>query len=89
MSLCKKCGMENALSTDVKCWNCGQPLSNDMTTERETLLLIKGAISELPAAQREACNELIDHINRVILVAGEPVGSLALAFVGAEKQLKP
>lgn len=57
-----------------------------MNPDRETILLIKGAISELPAAQAEACNELAEHIRTAIKVAGEPVGSLALALVGAEKQ---
>lgn len=57
-----------------------------MTQEQQTVLLIKGVISELPAAQKEACNELADHIRRVIKQAGEPVGTLALALVGAEAQ---
>ncbi len=57
-----------------------------MTPEQQTVLLIKGAISELPAAQEEACNELADHIRRAIKQAGEPVGTLALALVGAEAQ---
>lgn len=56
-----------------------------MTTEQETLLLIKGAISELPAAQLEACEELAEHIRMACRVAGEPVGSLAIALVGAER----
>lgn len=54
--------------------------------EQQTLLLIKGAISELPADQEEACLELADHIRRAIKLAGEPVGTLALALVGAEAQ---
>jgi hypothetical protein len=59
-----------------------------MTQEQETVLLIKGAISELPAAQNEACEELCEHIRMVIKTAGEPVGTLALALVGAEAQAK-
>jgi hypothetical protein len=54
--------------------------------DHETIWLIKGAISELPAAQSEACLELADHIRRAIKVAGEPIGTLALALVGAEAQ---
>jgi hypothetical protein len=57
-----------------------------MTQEQQTVLLIKGAISELPAAEKEACNELADHIRRAVKLAGEPVGTLALALVGAEAQ---
>ncbi len=57
-----------------------------MTQEQETILLIKGAISELPAEQKEACEELAEHIRRACKVSGEPVGTLALALVGAEAQ---
>lgn len=60
----------------------------NMTEEEQTILLIKGAISELPAAQSEACDELAEHIRQVIKVAGEPVGTLALALVGAEAQAR-
>ena len=28
---CKNCGMENAMPTDVNCWNCGKPLSDEQT----------------------------------------------------------
>ena len=57
-----------------------------MSRDQETIWCIKGAISELPAAQEEACLELADHIRRAIKLAGEPVGTLALALVGAEQQ---
>jgi hypothetical protein len=64
-------------------------LPNPMKSQDlETILLIKGAISELPAAQMEACQELAEHIRMVIKTAGEPVGTLALALVGAEAQAK-
>lgn len=58
-----------------------------MSIEQETLLMIKGAISELPAGQEEACNELAEHFRRNIKMAGEPVGTLAFALVGAERQM--
>lgn len=57
-----------------------------MTQEQQTVLLIKGAIFELSAAEQEACEELADHIRRLVKQAGEPVGTLALALVGAEAQ---
>jgi hypothetical protein len=56
--------------------------------EKETLRLIQGAISELPAAQYEACLALAEHIRRMLVVAAEPVGPLAVALIGAELQLK-
>lgn len=59
-----------------------------MTEDQQTILLIKGAISELPAAQEEACLELAEHFRTAIKVAGEPIGALALALVGAEMQAR-
>lgn len=57
-----------------------------MTAEQQNILIIKGAISDLPPAQQEACNELADHLRRVIKAAGVPVGPYALALVGVEEQ---
>jgi len=59
-----------------------------MTEDEQTILLIKGVISELPAAQQEACLELAEHIRMVTKTAGMPVGHLALAIVGAEAQME-
>lgn len=59
-----------------------------MTQEQQTILILKGAISELPAAQSEACLELAEHFRRLIEAAGQPVGTLALALVGAEMQFE-
>lgn len=57
-------------------------------TEQEKQLIqdIQTEIYKLPAAQFEVCNEVADHIRRAIKQAGEPVGLLALALVGAEAQ---
>ena len=57
-----------------------------MNESQATVLLIKGVISELPADQREACLELIDHIRRGLAQAGDPVSTLAIALIGAEAQ---
>lgn len=57
-----------------------------MTNEEQTTLMIKGLIASLPAAEQEACLELADHMRRQIAAAGEPVGTLAMALVGAEAQ---
>ena len=57
-----------------------------MTNEDQTVLMIKGLIAELPPAEREQCEELVHHINLMIKNAGQPVGTLALALVGAEMQ---
>jgi hypothetical protein len=60
---------------------------DNMTTEEQlTILAIKGAISELPPHQEEACNELAEHMRRMIKAAGSPVGELAITLVGAEIQ---
>lgn len=55
-----------------------------MSEDEQTILMIKGAIASLPPDQSEACNELADHIRRVVKQAGEGVGVLALSLVGAE-----
>ena len=54
--------------------------------DKDTILIIKGAISELPAAQSEACLELAEFIRQTIIKAGSPVGPMAIALVGAELQ---
>lgn len=59
-----------------------------MTTEQEIVLLIKGAISELPPEDQEAVNELAEFIRTNCKNAGEIVGGFALALVGAEAQLE-
>jgi hypothetical protein len=59
-----------------------------MSTEEQTILMIKGLIASLSAAEQDACNELIDHMRRQIASAGEPIGTLAIALIGAEAQAK-
>ena len=60
-----------------------------MTEDQKTLMIIKGAISDLPAAEREACMELAEHIRQTVKVAGEKVGRFALALVGAVIAAEP
>jgi hypothetical protein len=57
-----------------------------MTEDEQTTLMIRGVISELPAAHREACDDLAEQFRRMIQVAGPEVGMLAFALVGAEMQ---
>lgn len=59
-----------------------------MNTEEQTVLMIKGLISELPSEQREACLALVQSLKDQLKSAGEPVASIALALVGAEAQLE-
>lgn len=59
-----------------------------MNAEEQTLTEIRAAIYQLPAAEREACEECADHIRRVVATAGG-VGLMALALVGAENAAKP
>lgn len=51
------------------------------------VLQIKGIIHSLPAAEREACDELCEHMRRQVKAAGDPAGTLAIALLGAEAQL--
>ena len=59
-----------------------------MTQEEQNVLMIKGLISELQDDQREACNMLAQSIRQSLEIAGDPVGTLVLALVGSEAQLK-
>lgn len=51
--------------------------------KRQLRVLTKAA-KGLPAAQAEACAELIDYLHTTVKSAGNPVGTLALMVVGAE-----
>jgi hypothetical protein len=44
--MCPKCGMENALSTDAACWNCGAVLPKPVTPA-ERLVAAAGAVVEM------------------------------------------
>jgi hypothetical protein len=59
-----------------------------VSADQTQVLIIKGLITTLPPDQSEACLEVAEHLRRVIKMAGEPVGTLALALVGAEAQAK-
>jgi hypothetical protein len=59
-----------------------------MTEEELTVLAIKGAITELPPAEREQCEAMVEHLRRMVADAGSPVGTLAIALIGAELQLE-
>lgn len=56
-----------------------------MTAEQQSVLIIKGYISELPAVDQETVREMADHFRRMI--AQNPgCGKIAFALVGAELQ---
>lgn len=55
-----------------------------MTQEEMVVMMIKGAIEELPSAEREQCKELAEQIRHMRKAAGDPVGSMAIVLVGAE-----
>lgn len=57
-----------------------------MSNAEETVFLIRGVIASLSPGDQEAVKELADHIKSAIRRAGEPVGTLAMALVGAEAQ---
>lgn len=56
-----------------------------MMNEQQQLLLVKGLISELPGADKEACLEAAKSIRCVVKSAGT-VGLIALTLVGLEEQ---
>lgn len=61
-----------------------------MSTESEgaklTLLIIKGAISDLPEEQRKTVERLADSIRKIIETS--ELGPVALALLGAEYSAK-
>lgn len=59
-----------------------------MTNEQETLLMIKGLIFEMPISEKEKFVSLVENIKKLLNEAGEPSASLAIALIGAEKQLE-
>lgn len=56
-----------------------------MTEDQQTLLLIKGAISEMPEEQR---TKVAAHADQIRTITASPEGLMAFALVGAEKQLE-
>jgi hypothetical protein len=62
--------------------------TNQMSEDEQTILMIKGMIASLPPDQEEACNELAEFFRMNVKSAGEPVGTLAIALVGAEMQMR-
>jgi len=55
-----------------------------MTREQETLLLIKGAISELEPEQRERVNECTTTLNQMLASYPDGEALMAIALFGAE-----
>jgi len=56
-----------------------------MTEDEQTVLMIQGAIANLPTEDRERAETLYNAISAMIIAAG-PVGVLVLARLGAELQ---
>lgn len=54
-----------------------------MTEERQTLLIIKGAIAELPDADRQGVELAAVKLREVVLLHNDH-GKMALVLVGAE-----
>lgn len=54
-----------------------------MTEERQTLLIIKGVIAELPDADRKGVELAAAKLREVVLLHNDH-GKMALALVGAE-----
>ena len=58
-----------------------------MTEEKATLLLIKGAIADLPPADRDGVELAAAKLREVIAVHNDH-GRMAFALVGAELQME-
>ena len=55
-----------------------------MNATTDNIMLLRGMIQSLPDAARQQCMDLAQRITQLVVQAGEPVGSLALAMVGVE-----
>ena len=58
-----------------------------MTQEELSLQAIKNVIDKLPAAQKEACHEMIAHIKHYSIKAGELASIFAITYLEAEMQV--
>jgi hypothetical protein len=58
-----------------------------MTAEQVVLTMIRGVIAELPTEQQAQVKECADKLRAAIAEYGEN-GTVAMALVGAEEQLK-
>lgn len=56
-----------------------------MNQDQQTLLMIKGAISEMSEEQRALVST---HADQIRAIASSPEGLMAFVLVGAEKQLE-
>ena len=59
-----------------------------MTQEQVVLREIDTAIRNMPCEIEESILEMADHIRRMVEVAGDPVGPMALALAGARLAAK-
>jgi hypothetical protein len=55
-----------------------------MTSEQETLLVIKGSIASLPKERQEVIETIAENMRRVVRNTVNGEGHMALALVGAE-----
>ncbi|WP_394789089.1 hypothetical protein [Rhodoferax sp.] len=55
-----------------------------MSPEKQTLLLIRGALYELPKDDRARIEDVAQQLRDLVKVAGAAHGGFALALVGAE-----
>lgn len=60
-------------------------MSAELTQDQQTLLMIKGAIADLPDTQRKAVNELAKEL--IGKIQDNPILGMAIALVGAELQV--
>lgn len=61
-------------------------MSKESEGAKVALLIIKGAISEFSEEERKTINTIADDLRN--LIASSPLGSIALALIGAEMAAK-
>ena len=56
----------------------------ELNQEETILYALKGMLSEMPAAEQARVNECITKMRQAMAGAGEVMGAVALALIGAE-----
>lgn len=59
-----------------------------LSEDEATVLMIKGAIASLSTTQHAECMELYRKVGQMLSDAPDPLGTLVVAMIGAELQLK-
>lgn len=83
MSMCKNCGMENALETDLNCWHCKKPMANDSRSSDCSALRASGTATRgsLGAFLWSQNLGMMDHAGKWRRLTTDQCKDLAVEFI--------